>query len=255
MRNARRQALLGTPVLAVALVLAGCSGSEDPDAPGGAPTSEGSASASADASASAPETSSAAPTLPVPEGVELTTQGSALELGDDAVVAYRPNQNDVGVLRISVTDLRRTTFEKSFRGWKLDKSVRKATPYFVEATFENLGESDLGGKRPPLYIVDGTDTLVESSTFVSDFEPCPSTDFPKRFEPGDKVKRCLVYLAPDGGELVAVSFRPTQEDAPITWSGEVLRLGRASGSAEDGGKKGRDQGGERGGKRDRQGRR
>ena len=73
----------------------------------------------------------------------------------------------------------------------------------------------------PLYIVDGDDTLVESSTFVTDFEACPSTDFPKTFEPGDKVKRCLVYLAPDKGDLVAVSFRPTEEFDPIIWVGEL----------------------------------
>lgn len=211
-----RRRLLGPSLAALlpALALAGCSGTEDePDAP--EPSTSTSSSPSAAAS----------PTLDVPAGVELTPQGSALELGDEATVAYEVDQSTVGVLDITVTDLRRTTFKESFQGWKLDKQLEKANPYFVEATFKNVGDTDLAGERPPLYIVDGDDTLVESSTFVTDFEACPSTDFPKEFGPGDKVKRCLVFLAPDAGELVAVSFRPAQEYNPITWSGDVLKLG------------------------------
>lgn len=213
-----RTRLVGLTLAAVlpALVLAGCSGSEEPEAE---------ASASPSVTESATEEPSATPSIDVPDGVELTTQGSALELGDTATVAYEVDQSTVGVLAITVTDMRRTTFKQSFQGWKLGKQLKKANPYFVEATFKNKGETDLGGERPPLYIVDGNDTLVESSTFVSDFDACPSTDFPKKFKPGKKVTRCLVYLAPDAGELVAVSFRPAQEFNPITWSGDVLKLG------------------------------
>lgn len=231
-----RPRLLGTSLLALTatLALAACSGTEE-EADGPDP--------SASTSASASPTSEPTPSLDVPAGVELTTQGSALELGDTATVAYEVDQSTVGVLDITVTDLRSTTFKESFQGWKLDKRLQKANPYFVEATFKNVGDTDLGKQRPPLYIVDGDDTLVESSTFVTDFEACPSTDFPKEFAPGDKVKRCLVFLAPDDGELVAVSFRPSQEYDPITWSGDVLELGakrpgEEKGTAEDGKKSG-----------------
>ena len=210
--------LVGLTLAAVlpALVLAGCSGSEEPEAE---------PSASPSVTESATEEPSATPSIDVPDGVELTTQGSALELGDTATVAYEVDQSTVGVLAITVNDMRKTTFKQSFQGWKLGKQLKKANPYFVEATFKNKGETDLGGQRPPLYIVDGNDTLVESSTFVSDFDACPSKDFPKKFKPGKKVSPCLVYLAPDAGELVAVSFRPAQEFNPITWSGDVLKLG------------------------------
>lgn len=226
--GAVRTRLLG-PLLAAlvpALLLSACSGGDEPEG------------ASSEVTESATPTPEPLPTpeIEVPEGVELTAQGSALELGDTATVGYEVDQSTVGVLDITVTDLRRTTFKQSFQGWKLDKQLSKANPYFVEAVFKNRGETDLGGQRPPLYIVDGDDTLVESSTFVTTFEPCPSTDFPKKFKPGDKVKRCLVFLAPDAGELVAVSFRPAQEFNPITWSGDVLKLGAkrpGDGSDED----------------------
>jgi hypothetical protein len=37
------------------------------------------------------------------------------------------------------------------------------------------------------------------------------------------VKVCLVFLAPKKGDLTAVSFRPTQEFDPITWTGELQK--------------------------------
>jgi hypothetical protein len=250
--GAVRTRLLGPLVAALvpALLLSACSGGDEP---GAAPSEAATESAS--------QTPEPLPTpdIEVPEGVELTSQGSALELGDTATVGYEVDQSTVGVLDITVTDMRRTTFKESFQGWKLDKQLAKANPYFVEAVFKNRGETDLGGQRPPLYIVDGNDTLVESSTFVTEFTPCPSTDFPKTFEPGDRVKRCLVFLAPDAGELVAVSFRPAQEFNPITWSGDVLRLGAkrpGDGAGKDGKKPqgkqergGQERGGQDGGDR------
>ena len=182
------------------------------------------------------------PYLPVPEDVELTEQGSALEVGETATVAYQPNQKDVGVLDITVTDLRKTSFKESFQGWKLDKKVKKSQPYFVRAKVENVGEDDLGGKRVPLYLVDGDNTLVESSTFVSTFKPCPSKALPKKFGPGKKATTCLVYLAPAKGDLEAISFRPAQEFNPITWTGEVLKIGEKTAEQKQAAKEKKQQG-------------
>lgn len=204
------RALVGL-ALSGALVLSGCSG-------GGEPSATKTTSGAPSATASAP------PYLDVPEGVTLTDQGSDLAVGDHAVVAYEPRQGEIGVLDLRVTRLEKTTFKRSFAGWKLDKATKKASPYFVHATVENLGDTDLGGRRVPLYIVDGTNTLIESSTFASTFRPCPSAPLPKKFKSGARAKVCLVYLSPDRGELTAVSFRPTQEFDPITWSGPVTKV-------------------------------
>lgn len=197
--------------LAVALVLSGCSGKDDSPKAESSDTPSGSTSSS----------TTAAPYLPVPDGVELTTQGSELGVGDDAVVAYEPRQNLVGVLDITVTRLEKTTFKKSFSGWKLDATTKKANPYFVRTTVKNVGDTDLGGRTVPLYIVDGNNTLIETATFASTFKPCPSKAFPEKFENGDKIRVCLVYLAPGKGDLTAVSFRPTQQFDPITWTGDL----------------------------------
>ncbi|MGZ6826637.1 MAG: hypothetical protein ACXVGH_07575 [Mycobacteriales bacterium] len=203
-----RRARLLVPAVAAALVLTGCNGS--------ASTSSSSTSGSSSSSASA------SPYLPVPDGVSLTPQGSQLKVGDDAVVAYQLPQQKVGVLDITVDRLEKTTFKKSFQGWQLDAATRKTNPYFVRATVKNVGTQDLGGQDVPLYIVDGQNVLIPPTSFKSSFKPCPSTPFPKAFGTGDQAKVCLVYLAPDHGDLTAVSFRPSQAFNPITWTGELV---------------------------------
>jgi hypothetical protein len=196
------------PVVLAALVLAGCSGDSDGDAGGGGgddPTTSASAS----------------PYLPVADGVELTAQGSSLAVGEAATVAWEPRQDTVGVIDVTVDRLEQTSFKKSFTGFKITDETKKTSPFFVRVTVTNTGETDLGGRRIPLYAVDGENRLVDYSGFASTFEPCPSTDFPKPFAPGASAQFCLVYLVPDKGELTAVSFRPTQEVNPITWTGEL----------------------------------
>jgi hypothetical protein len=196
------------------LVLMGCSDDSESPATGDSQSSSG--------SSSEPGSASPGDALLVPDGVTLTDQGSSLEVGDTATVAYEVRQGVVGVLDITVTRLEKTTFAESFVGWDLPEETRTAKPYFVRATVLNRGETDLGEVRlQPLYILDGTDTLVESTLFGSTFKPCHPDAFPAPFPPGATADVCLVYLAPDKGDLVAASFRPTEADVPITWTGEV----------------------------------
>jgi hypothetical protein len=220
-RLARAPLALG---LAASLALTACSGED-----GGS----GSSGGGDDASPAVEET----PYLDVPEGVELTAQGSELEVGETATVAYEPRQNAVGALDIRVTSLEKASFSQ-FEGWDLKKETRETSPYFVRATVENVGDTDLGGRPVPLYIVDGDNRLIEASVFIGSFQPCEGSMFPKKFKNGDKVKSCLVYLAPDKGKLTAVSFRPDQEFDGITWTGEVTRAGAADDKKKPGGKQG-----------------
>ena len=161
--------------------------------------------------------------LILPEGTEVTPGGSALSVGDKATVAYEVRQGVVAVLDITVTRLEKTSFEESFVGWDIDADTKTKKPYFVRATVTNAGETDLSGRPVPLYIVDGNNTLVEATSFESKFKPCEPGILPKKFPTGTTVDVCLVYLAPDKGDLTAVSFRPTQEYDPITWTGELQK--------------------------------
>ncbi|WP_156390950.1 MULTISPECIES: hypothetical protein [unclassified Nocardioides] len=205
--------LLG-PSLAVLLsasLLAGCSGSD-----AGSDSSSDKTGAS---SASASET----PYLPVPDGVTLTPQGTHLEVGDQGIVAYEPRQDEVGVLDLTVTKLEQTTTKKTLAAWQLTDAQQKSTPYFVHVSVKNVGESDLGGRRVPLYVVNEANLLLESTPFASSFQACPSTALPKPFGPGATADVCLVYLAPNHGQLEAVSFRPEETFDPIIWTGEITK--------------------------------
>lgn len=200
--------LLGLSVATVvaAATTAGCSG--DPDEPSADPSGPRS-------------TASASPYLPVPDGVELTPPGTHLEVGDHAVVAYKPRQDTVGALDIVVTALEETTIKKSFGAWQLSKEQERSTPYFVRAKVKNVGKSDLGGRPVPLYAVNDQNVLLEATPFASSFQACPSTPFPDKFEPGARAEVCLVYLALDHGTLDAVSFRPDETFDPIFWTGDI----------------------------------
>jgi hypothetical protein len=211
-RLARRLAVGAAAVLLVA----GCSSSGD----GGTPA--GGSSAASGSSGSSGTSGSASPYLPVPAGVDLTPPGTELSVGDHAVVAYHPRRGRVAALDIAVTRLERAPL-RDFSAWQLSKQQQASTPFYVRARVSNVGETPLGGRPVPLYVVNEDDVLLESTPFASSFSPCPSTAFPRPFAPGDTANVCLVYLAPDHGRLVAVSFRPDESFDPITWTGTVER--------------------------------
>lgn len=213
----RRRAGAFLTVLALtSAAVAGCSDDDPETEP--APAPEPSVT-SEPGSAAASET----PYLPVPDGTELTAQGTELALGDSAVVAYEPREDVVGVLGVTVERIDKTSFKESFAGWQLGPDYEGTTPYFVTATLTNEGTADLGGRPIPLRIVDTADRLVEPSPFKGNFKPCPSKPFPEEFAAGAKSRVCLVFLAPKGSQLEAVSFRPTQDFVPITWTGTITK--------------------------------
>lgn len=212
-----RARLLVLPAV-LTLALAGCSDDGDQAPTGGSSESP-----------SPSETVAEEPYLEVPEGVELTAQGSALAVGDTASVAYELPKQKIGALEIRVTSMEQASFDQ-FVGWDITKTIKKTAPYFVRATVTNVGDTDLGSKNGaqpvPLYAVDDQNRLVESSLFSGAFKPCEPATFPTKFKNGDTLKSCMVYLAPDKGELTAVSFRPTQEFNPIIWEGDVKPLAK-----------------------------
>lgn len=237
MHNERMLIRAASGLLSATLLLTACSGDEGSEKPAG------------DGSPAAGESPSNY--LDVPEGVDLTAQGSELALGESATVAYTPRQDKVAALDLTVRSIDKASF-KLFEGWKLDPATRKTTPYFVKVTVANVGDLDLGGRRVPVYGVDGNNMLIESSTFASTFKPCPSESLPKKFRTGDTFKTCLVYLAPDKGELTAASFRPAEEFDPIVWTGEVGKAGAQEKGDKDGkGKK--DTKGKKGKKKNKKG--
>ncbi len=203
-------------VLALAL-LAGCGGgggsSDTEDKESGAEPSD--------------QTSSSVPPEPyveVPEGVELTEPGTALDLGDPAVVGWEPRQDKVAVLRATVAKIERTTFKESFQGWQIDDEMATRTPYFVRVSVRNEVADNLGTLAVPLYASVGQ-TLVEATRFEGEFKPCTGGVLPKKFKKGARADLCLVYLLERGSDLSGIAFQPAEEE-PILWSGKITNIAK-----------------------------
>jgi len=178
------------------------------------------------ATTTAAPTSTPSPYVLLPDDTATTAPGTVLQLGQPATVGWLAPHDTTGVLGITVTSMRETTFAQSFVGWQQPKQLLATTPYFVEASIKNGGHSDLAGLKVPLYGLDAAGQLVQASTFAQDFKPCEPNSFPeKRFGPGDTTKVCLVYLVPHQGRrpgrLTGVVYRPDESLAPITWKGHV----------------------------------
>jgi hypothetical protein len=205
--------------LAAVLVLAACSG--DGSSGSGSPTGDAAPDGTSAASgADATPGSEPSPYLPVPAGVVLTDPGSELGFGEQATVAWRPEQGQVGVLDVKVRKVFAADI-KALQNWQLDAAGRGSSLYYVTMTVANIGDEDLSGQRIPLYVLDGANALVESSAFKKEFKPCASPALPDGFVTGEKVTVCQAYLVPKRGTLVAVSFRPTEKFNPISWVGKV----------------------------------
>ncbi|CAA9353303.1 MAG: hypothetical protein AVDCRST_MAG72-1581 [uncultured Nocardioidaceae bacterium] len=179
----------------------------------------GDGQASEASTSAAPSPSS---TVKVPGRVALTGGGEELRFGDTATVIFEPNKRRGSVLELTVDKVTRGDLDDLSR-FVLDPSTKSSTPYYVDVAVKNIGESGVGGFTVPLYLLDDTDTLRQASTFTTEFAKCPSEQLPRRFSTDDTFKTCLVYLAPKRHAFEAVSFRPTQEFDPITWTGDVAR--------------------------------
>jgi len=221
--NPRRSALsLAALTAAAALVLAGCSDETSGDGSAASQSTSGSASGSASESASAsPTDPTASTTVDVPAGVQLTEQGSELSFGDTARVIFEPTQNKGSTLELTVLNVRKGTLA-DFKGFILDDSYKKnADYYYARVRVRNVGEGDVGGVPVPLWGVNKANTLLPAVNFTTTFAKCPSKPLPKRFGPRQTLSTCLVYLSPDRGSLQAVSYRPSQEFDPISWTGTI----------------------------------
>jgi hypothetical protein len=204
---------LAVPAAALALALGGCSSGGDGD--NGAKQGGSSPSASASSTPSS--------TIKVPKDVSLTDEGGKLSFGDSARVLFETTHGRGTVLGLTVKSVRKGTV-KDFKGFILDDPYkRKASYYYAQVVVKNAGDSDVGGVPVPLWGVNGSNTLLPAVSFTTRFPRCPSRPLPAKFGPGDVLRTCLVYLSPNKGSLVAVSYRPSQDYNPITWTGTIQK--------------------------------
>lgn len=156
----------------------------------------------------------------VPPGITLTKAGTELKFGETATVAYEPNAERNSVLELTVKAARQGDIA-DLGSYVLDERTKASTPYYVDVAVKNVGDGDVGQTPIPLWAVDGSNTLIQASSFTNAFPKCPSTALPTTFAPNAVTETCLVYLVPDHGALTGVSFRPLQAFAPILWKAAV----------------------------------
>lgn len=208
-----RLLVLAALTAASALVLGACSS----DSGGSTQKSASTTSAPAPTPAS-PSVSS---TVKVPDGVQLTNQGSRLSFGQPATVIFEPTEKRGSVLQLTVRSVRRGALA-DFKGFILDDEYKKrADYYYATVRVRNVGAGDVGGVPVPLWGVNATNTLLPAVNFTTRFAKCPSRPLPASFGAGATLDTCLVYLSPNKGALRAVSYRPSQAFDPVTWTGRI----------------------------------
>lgn len=197
---------------AAACALAGCSSGS------GAPKPATGSSASS----SSPSPSSSS-TVRVPGGVELTDQGARLPFGRPASVVFESTRHRGTVLQLTVRRVQQGSLS-DFKGFILDDAYkRRASYYYATVAVRNIGTGTVGGVPVPLWGVNATNTLLPAVDFTTRFARCPSATLPARFPPGASLSTCLVYLSPNRGALTSVSYRPSQQYNPITWTGDIAK--------------------------------
>jgi hypothetical protein len=159
----------------------------------------------------------------VPEGREITAPGTQLTFGDSATVAHEI-QGEGTLLELRVDSAVQGSLE-DFEGFNLDDPLkRRGNYYYVRVQAKNVGKDVIGEIPVPLWGISGENTLLQPVEFKSSFAKCPTELLPAKFGPKDVFKTCLVYLSPNKGKLQGVSYRPTEQFAPIEWRGPVDML-------------------------------
>ena len=212
-RLASRRRLLA-PALVAVLTLAGCSGG-DSSSDGSAPDSLRRRRARATPSSSDSASATTTPYLPVPGRGRAHRPGQRRStVGERAVVAWR-----------AAPEAGRRARHDGRPGWRRPRSrspSRAGSSTTATRTLDAVLRARDGHERRqdrprragrcPLYLARRAQHAARGVDVREQLQAVPEPAVPGRSSSrGDKAKVCLVYLAPEHGDLTAVSFRPTQD--------------------------------------------
>ena len=231
MNHRTRTSQVAAALAAAALSLTACSDADEPVE-------------TSDATSSSEPTTAA--TSQAPENGKVTPPGTQLAFVDAATIEHDDKARST-LLKIQVDSATQGSLD-DLKGFDLDDPYKKrGNYYYVRVSVKNAGKETVGDAPVPLWGISGDNTLLQAVEFKSSFAKCPTEPLPKKFEPKDSFKTCLVYLSPDKGDLQGVSYRPTEQYAPIEWRGQVKMLPKPKPKGGDG------KNGDKGGKQDGQG--
>lgn len=229
-RRSGLSAMLAAMMLAA--VLAGCGGSSSSTSQASAQGTNASASATASTStpastttAAATTTSSAAASTTSAAGAT-AKPGTALAAGQTATVGFdtttKTGANGPSYkVAVTVQSIKKGSL-KDFAGIQLNATEKASIPYYAKVKITNLSPTAFPTtSNDPAISVEGVDTTGDtdtSVTFFGTFPPCPDTDTPNPFKPGQSVETCLTYLVPGGITKVAYTGTSAYETTPVTWA-------------------------------------
>jgi hypothetical protein len=137
-----------------------------------------------------------------------------LALGETAVIEYTPTTSSGApgnptMLGITVTAVRRgTQDELAEGGLEVDAEDQNATPYYIDARYENRGQKPV--ERAIDVSVEGPDGETLPSTVVFNFggrpfKPCRNVS-EGTLAQGESFEDCTLVLVPGGDEADTVLF-------------------------------------------------
>jgi hypothetical protein len=207
MNNARRGALLGA-LSATALVLSACGSGDTTGTPAPAPT----VPPAAESSSAAPSTSAAAPA----SGGDITKPGTVLKVGDRAVVPFEYGSDKKGTIAITVTAIEKgETADLA----KFGDKAKDIVPYYIRATVENVGGTDLSYSSLQLHSV-AADGGSNGVIISGDVDKCESESADENFKtPGAKFDTCVLQAARVGDAVGGATYDKgdAYEDSPVVW--------------------------------------
>jgi hypothetical protein len=218
--------ILPAAAVAGALVLSACGGeseSADPTTTTATTTSEELATTPAERNTSSES---------APEGAaELTPQGTALAIGEKAVVPFHAS-GEKGLVGVTITKIDKGA-PADLAPLQLGARADGYTPYYIRITVSNESGTDFGGSSMVSLsglLADGNEAGGVYSV-PSSFAPCGKGSAGDDFvTAGTTYETCSLALAPEGAEVTGVAYEiDAYDDAapagakadyaaePITW--------------------------------------
>ncbi|PWV81854.1 hypothetical protein SAMN05421630_10687 [Prauserella marina] len=199
---------------AAAITLSACGGGEEGDASAAPETS---ASAAAPSDEVAADDSSEAPAPAEPGSAEVTPPGTALKVGDRAVVPFE-SSDATGKIAITVTAIEpgdKAEFESKFG----DKA-QGIDPVYIRYTIENVEGGDFSYSSAPRLRALGADGTGTGVIVSGDLGTCESDSAPKDFTaPGATYETCRLQGGTPDNPAVGVEYSDDDySDDPIVWT-------------------------------------
>ena len=168
-------------------------------------------------------TSSTAAATDDPAVAKTSDRGDgSLTLGRAAIVPFvdygTPNQSKPTKVGVRVHELRRGKIA-DFKGFDLEPAQRRATPYYIDATFENRGDFTVTRHLLRASVEDTDGREYRPATLIvlgGTFKPCPQGRETK-LAPGESFTGCAAVLLPRGTELERVRFQGDVTKDPLFW--------------------------------------